>query len=139
MAGGRQGGQGRIDEQGRIDDITDAARDFAPQGTLHCSCLEHCFLFCFPTRFKAYIFTFLKILVLFAWPIDQLPSRQQERRVPFLHASFAQIVRDCWADKVFLHLLPLASWSFKVHRWSGVAHSRSGFFATQAWKSRWTN
>ncbi len=31
MAGGRQGGQGRIDEQGRIDDITDAARDFALQ------------------------------------------------------------------------------------------------------------
>ncbi len=29
MAGGRQGGPGRIDEQGRIDDITDAARDFA--------------------------------------------------------------------------------------------------------------
>ena len=25
------GGQGRIDEQGRIDDITDAARDFALQ------------------------------------------------------------------------------------------------------------
>ncbi len=31
MTGGGQGGQGRIDEQGRIDDITDAARDFALQ------------------------------------------------------------------------------------------------------------
>ncbi len=31
MTGGRQGGQGRIDEQERIDDITDAARDFALQ------------------------------------------------------------------------------------------------------------
>ncbi len=31
MTGGRQGGQGRIDEQGRIDDITDASRDFALQ------------------------------------------------------------------------------------------------------------
>ncbi len=31
MTGGRQGGQRRIDEQGRIDDITDAARDFALQ------------------------------------------------------------------------------------------------------------
>ncbi len=31
MTGGRQGGQGRIDEQGRIDDITDATRDFALQ------------------------------------------------------------------------------------------------------------
>ena len=31
MAGGRQRGQGRIDEQGRIDDITDATRDFALQ------------------------------------------------------------------------------------------------------------
>ncbi len=31
MTGGRQGGQGRIDEQGRIDDITDTARDFALQ------------------------------------------------------------------------------------------------------------
>ena len=39
MTGGRQGGQGRIDEQGRIDDITDTTR------TSHCSCLEHCFLF----------------------------------------------------------------------------------------------
>ncbi len=29
MTGGRQGGQGRIDEQGRIDDITDAARDIS--------------------------------------------------------------------------------------------------------------
>ncbi len=31
MTGGRQGGQGRIDEQGRIDDITNTARDFALQ------------------------------------------------------------------------------------------------------------
>ncbi len=31
MTGGRQGGQGRIDEQGRIDNITNAARDFALQ------------------------------------------------------------------------------------------------------------
>ncbi len=31
MTGGGQGGPGRIDEQGRIDDITDAARDFALQ------------------------------------------------------------------------------------------------------------
>ncbi len=31
MTGGRQGGQGRIDEQGRIHDITHAARDFALQ------------------------------------------------------------------------------------------------------------
>ncbi len=31
MTGGGQGGQGRIDEQGRNDDITDAARDFALQ------------------------------------------------------------------------------------------------------------
>ena len=31
MSGGRQGGQGRIDEQGRIDNITDTARDFALQ------------------------------------------------------------------------------------------------------------
>ncbi len=31
MSGRRQGGQGRIDEQGRIDDITNAARDFALQ------------------------------------------------------------------------------------------------------------
>ncbi len=31
MAGGRQGGQGRFDEQGTIHDITDAARDFALQ------------------------------------------------------------------------------------------------------------
>ncbi len=31
MTGGRQGGQGRIDEQGRIDNITDAVRDFAGQ------------------------------------------------------------------------------------------------------------
>ncbi len=41
MTGGRLGGQGRIDEQGRIDDITTL------QGTSHCSCLEHCFLFVF--------------------------------------------------------------------------------------------
>ncbi len=31
MTGGGQGGPGRIGEQGRIDDITDAARDFALQ------------------------------------------------------------------------------------------------------------
>ncbi len=31
MTGGRQGGQGRLDEQGRFDDITDAAMDFALQ------------------------------------------------------------------------------------------------------------
>ncbi len=31
MTAGRQGGQGRIDEQRRIDDIPDAARDFALQ------------------------------------------------------------------------------------------------------------
>ncbi len=31
MTGGRQGGQGRIVEQGRIDDITDAPRDLALQ------------------------------------------------------------------------------------------------------------
>ncbi len=31
MTGGGQGGQGRIDEQGIINDITDAARDFALQ------------------------------------------------------------------------------------------------------------
>ncbi len=31
MTGGRQGEQGRIDEQGRIYDITNAARDFALQ------------------------------------------------------------------------------------------------------------
>ncbi len=31
ITGGRQGGQGRLDEQGRIHDITDAARDFALQ------------------------------------------------------------------------------------------------------------
>ncbi len=31
MTGGGQGGPGRIDEQGRIDNITNAARDFALQ------------------------------------------------------------------------------------------------------------
>ncbi len=31
MTGGGQGGPSRIDEQGRIDNITDAARDFALQ------------------------------------------------------------------------------------------------------------
>ena len=40
MAGGGQGGPGRIDKQGRIDDINAAAM---LQGTSHCSCLEHCF------------------------------------------------------------------------------------------------
>ncbi len=31
MTGGGQGRQGRIDEQGKIDDIIDAASDFALQ------------------------------------------------------------------------------------------------------------
>ncbi len=42
MAGGGQGGPGRIDKQRRIDDINAAAM---LQGTSNCSCLEHCFLF----------------------------------------------------------------------------------------------
>ncbi len=41
MAGGGQGGPGRIDKQGRIDYINATA---TLQGTSHCSCLEHCFL-----------------------------------------------------------------------------------------------
>ncbi len=42
MADGGQGGPGRIDKQGRIDDINATA---TLQGTSHCSCLEHCFSF----------------------------------------------------------------------------------------------
>ncbi len=42
MAGGGQRGPGRIDKQGRIDDINATA---TLQGTSHCSCLEHCFSF----------------------------------------------------------------------------------------------
>ncbi len=53
MIGGRQGGQGRIDEQGRIDDIADAARDFALQvalSTASCSILDS-FYFLFQNTF----------------------------------------------------------------------------------------
>ncbi len=41
MTGGGQGGPGRIDEQGRIDNITDAAKDFALQLPSTASRLEN--------------------------------------------------------------------------------------------------
>ncbi len=61
MTGGRQG---RIDEQGRIDDITDAARDFA-------LCLEHCFLFKLTAISVSEHFTQSLYLVTF---VTSLPS-----------------------------------------------------------------